>query len=426
VAGAVGVMVGVVAMGGSEPPPPPDDWQVSEVTEPQEGIGGLGMSVPAEPVAPVTPISPMLDDQARTRIAAAGLDWGSYEMAVTAAEDLDRASARTWIAKLGEVPEGTAAREELELLRLCADIGEQPVGSVSLEILAWRERYPESRLTRYSQLVEGFNCLEDARQQNANQGEIKDPGNYTLSICAGTLDRLGEHTATDPWVAGRALYEAGYAFKNIDRPPEALAAWSKLATQVPLHPRTSRALYTAGTIAWREDRLDEADAFFTALIEDHPDDNKVRTASYNRSAIAMVGKPAPELVVDHWFGAPTTLADHRGELVVLVFWNEWCDHCHEQIPRAQKIQDRFGEQGVTALLVTKHNKDQTDEKVQAFLTENGATVPCAVEPASQQTSTDYAVYGVPTAAVVGRDGTVVWRNHPNYLTDDKIYALLGM
>ncbi len=239
-----------------------------------------------------------------------------------------------------------------------------------------------------------------------------------------TLDELGGRTATDPHVAGRALYEMGYAYKNLDQAHEALQAWSRLSNELPDHPRTPAAVYAGGNLAWAEERHDEAAAWFGTHLERYPDDPKHRTVEYNKRAVELVGQPAAELQVDHWIGTPTTLAGHRGEVVVLLFWNEWCLHCHDQFPRVQQLQDRYGAQGLTVLLVTKHNKEQTDEKVGAFLLENDTLLPCAVEVEGYPTSADYAVYGVPTAAVVGRDGTIVWRNHPIRLTDDKIEAQL--
>ena len=75
--------------------------------------------------------------------------------------------------------------------------------------------------------------------------------------------------------------------------------------------------------------------------------------------------------------------------------------------------------------VTKHTKNQTDEKVQAFLDSNNISFPCAVEPAGYQSTKDYGVSGVPAGVVIDRSGTVVWRNHPARLTEERLQELLA-
>ncbi|MBC8247150.1 MAG: hypothetical protein H8E81_06165 [Deltaproteobacteria bacterium] len=76
------------------------------------------------------------------------------------------------------------------------------------------------------------------------------------------------------------------------------------------------------------------------------------------------------------------------------------------------------------VLVTKHTKSQTDAKVKSLLEEKGVTLPCAVEPSGYPSTKAYAISGVPAAALVDREGTIVWRNHPARMTEEQLEDFL--
>jgi thiol-disulfide isomerase/thioredoxin len=47
-----------------------------------------------------------------------------------------------------------------------------------------------------------------------------------------------------------------------------------------------------------------------------------------------------------------TLADFRGELVVLNLWATWCAPCKAEMPTLAKLQQRFGERGLRVVAVS--------------------------------------------------------------------------
>ena len=54
-----------------------------------------------------------------------------------------------------------------------------------------------------------------------------------------------------------------------------------------------------------------------------------------------VGRPAPEIVGVDLDGKPLRLSDHRGKVVVLVFWDFWSSAFAEMAPQRQKLAKRF-------------------------------------------------------------------------------------
>jgi len=53
-----------------------------------------------------------------------------------------------------------------------------------------------------------------------------------------------------------------------------------------------------------------------------------------------VGKPAPEIVGESLDGKPVRLGDHRGKVVVVVFWGSWCGPCMAMVPHERELWKR--------------------------------------------------------------------------------------
>ena len=72
--------------------------------------------------------------------------------------------------------------------------------------------------------------------------------------------------------------------------------------------------------------------------------------------------------------------------------------------------------------LTKITKSSTEAKVTQFIETNGLQFPIAKERGDL--SQYFGVSGIPAAAVV-KDGTIIWRGHPNGLNDALIQAWLS-
>ncbi len=53
------------------------------------------------------------------------------------------------------------------------------------------------------------------------------------------------------------------------------------------------------------------------------------------------GKPAPEIDGVTLDGRPLKLSDHRGKVVVLVFWGSWCGPCMAAVPHERELAERL-------------------------------------------------------------------------------------
>ncbi len=185
-----------------------------------------------------------------------------------------------------------------------------------------------------------------------------------------------------------------------------------------------RSLYNTAKAAEGAGDGESAERLYQRLVDDYPKERLARTARSQLQALALLGKPAPPLDVQEILGEdPGTLAALKGKVVVLVFWATWCPHCRKEMPKLEKQWARWKEKDVQVIAVTRHSKGQTTEAVQTYIDENSLTYPIVVDAGS--TSRSYNVAGIPAAAVVGKDGNVVFRNHPAQITDAFLDKLLA-
>ncbi len=66
----------------------------------------------------------------------------------------------------------------------------------------------------------------------------------------------------------------------------------------------------------------------------------------------MIGKPAPPMEVTLIDGSKVTLADLRGQVVVLNFWATWCVPCRTELPLLDGFYRRTQKHGLRVFAIT--------------------------------------------------------------------------
>lgn len=82
--------------------------------------------------------------------------------------------------------------------------------------------------------------------------------------------------------------------------------------------------------------------------------------------LAVLHRQAPPLDVAEWIqGAPTTLADLHGRVVLLEFWARSCPPCVASFPVLAELHETYCERGLTVLALTRYDPERggrTDEE----------------------------------------------------------------
>ena len=119
--------------------------------------------------------------------------------------------------------------------------------------------------------------------------------------------------------------------------------------------------------------------------------------------IPTVGQPVPEVTLPDLEGKTVSLADFRGEVVLLNFWATWCPPCVDEMPSLQKLQKALGEKGLNILAISV---DENREDIERFRDEFQLDLPILLDSGAK-VAHSFATFKFPETYIVGRDGTLV-------------------
>jgi thiol-disulfide isomerase/thioredoxin len=78
----------------------------------------------------------------------------------------------------------------------------------------------------------------------------------------------------------------------------------------------------------------------------------------------LVGKPAPEIAGETFDGKTMTLSEHRGKVVVLVFWFSGCGPCKAMVPHERELVERH--RGKPFVLLGVNNDERAEDAQQVI------------------------------------------------------------
>jgi thiol-disulfide isomerase/thioredoxin len=121
------------------------------------------------------------------------------------------------------------------------------------------------------------------------------------------------------------------------------------------------------------------------------------------AAAANAGAPAPSFDLPGDSGR-ISLDAYRGKLVYVDFWASWCGPCRKSFPWMSSLQQRYGAQGLQVVAI---NVDAKRDDAAAFLAKVPAGFTVAYDQAGA-TPRAYGIKGMPSSALIGRDGKLLW------------------
>lgn len=125
-------------------------------------------------------------------------------------------------------------------------------------------------------------------------------------------------------------------------------------------------------------------------------------------AEATLSPEAPALSAVTLDGDSISLADLRGEPVLLNVWATWCAPCRQEIPELQALHERYAPEGLRVVGVTVDSRSAEDD-VRAFIREFGMTYEVWWDP-DQTSVTRFEAMGVPLTVLIGPEGRIRWRH----------------
>ncbi len=139
--------------------------------------------------------------------------------------------------------------------------------------------------------------------------------------------------------------------------------------------------------------------------------DKNRGEVSHKQQTALLAQPAPELKTVTWLNTKANLPqDIRGKIVLIDFWAISCGPCVASLPEVQKIFEQLAGRGV--VVIGLHGSETSRETLAGFIAAHHVSFPIAIDaddPTHQtfgQTMSGYGILGIPTVAVLDRQGVV--------------------
>ncbi|MDP1645101.1 MAG: TlpA disulfide reductase family protein [Thiobacillus sp.] len=117
---------------------------------------------------------------------------------------------------------------------------------------------------------------------------------------------------------------------------------------------------------------------------------------------ARAATAAPGLKAQDLSGAPKTLADYRGKVVLLNFWASWCPPCLREMPSMEQLRVKMAGRPLTIVAL---DSAETPDEVNAYLSRMKLGFPILLDPDGSNTKR-WNVFALPTTFLLDAEGRV--------------------
>ena len=112
------------------------------------------------------------------------------------------------------------------------------------------------------------------------------------------------------------------------------------------------------------------------------------------------GGPAPQFTLEARGGRDVSLAQYKGQVVMINFWASWCGPCRQEMPLLEGIYKKYGKLGFTLLGV---NVEPDSQAAEEWLQQTPVSFPILFDKESK-VSKLYDVAGMPSTVIIDRSG----------------------
>ncbi len=143
-----------------------------------------------------------------------------------------------------------------------------------------------------------------------------------------------------------------------------------------------------------------------------------------------LNSPGTDFILKDMNGAPVSLAELKGKVVVLDFWATWCGPCKSSFPYLQKVFEKYQNNENVKILAINSWERLKDypaqvENAKSFMSSNKYTFPVLIDEKDGDQFIvigKYEVEGIPTKFILDKKGTIAWKvvgfDNGQYMIDE--------
>jgi len=113
--------------------------------------------------------------------------------------------------------------------------------------------------------------------------------------------------------------------------------------------------------------------------------------------------PAPELTLTDIQNISHSLADYRGQVVLVNLWATWCPPCKAEMPTLEAYYQKYKTEDFVVIAI--NDGDPTPDVIQ-FVEDYKLTFPVWLDPTYIATEQSFKTLNLPSSFVIDREGIV--------------------
>jgi peroxiredoxin len=119
-----------------------------------------------------------------------------------------------------------------------------------------------------------------------------------------------------------------------------------------------------------------------------------------------VASALPDFELNTVDGDSARLSDHLGkDVVLLAFWDTWCEPCKTELPHLDRIYKAKKDQGFVVFAISMDDPS-TAMQVAPYVHESGFSFPVLLDPNSKASNLYNTHKSAPYTVLIARDGTI--------------------
>ena len=124
-------------------------------------------------------------------------------------------------------------------------------------------------------------------------------------------------------------------------------------------------------------------------------------------ASLMVGTPFPDFNEKDINGKPLSIANYKGNVVLIDFWATWCTICKIELPNLRATYKKYHDQGFEIIGISQ---DENQQLMELFLKNQGMTWPQYDDGKDGKLAMKYGVYLLPTTFLLDGNGNIIGKD----------------